>query len=58
MERKITKLLVIGLLKFGALATLRGRLPTKDDVKKKKEEEREKKGKKNVEKERLSNEHL
>lgn len=41
MERKITKLLVIGLLKFGALATLRGRLPTKDDVKKKK-----KKGKK------------
>lgn len=56
MERKITKLLLIGLLKFGALATLRGRLPTKDDVKKKRR--REKKGKKNVEKERLSNEHL
>lgn len=38
------KLLVIGLLKFGALATLRGRLPTKNDVKKKEEEG--KKGKK------------
>lgn len=44
------------MLKFGALATLRGRLPTKDDVKKKEEEE--KKRKKNVEKERLSNKHL
>lgn len=44
------------MLKFGALATLRGRLPTKDDVKKKEEEG--KKRKKNVEKERLSNKHL
>lgn len=53
MEKK-KKLLVIGLFKFGILATLRGRLPTKDDVKKKK---KGKKGK-NVEKERLSNKHL
>ena len=48
------KLLVIGLFKFGILATLRGRLPTKDDVKKKKKGKKEK----NVEKERLSNKHL
>lgn len=48
------KLLVIGLFKFGTLATLRGRLPTKDDVKKKKKGKKEK----NVEKERLSNKHL
>lgn len=34
------------MLKFGALATLRGRLPTKDDVKKKKEEEGKKRKKK------------
>ena len=48
------KLLVICLFKFGILATLRGRLPTKDDVKKKKKGKKEK----NVEKERLSNKHL
>ena len=47
---KKNKLLVIGLFKFGILATLRGRLPTKDDVKKKKKGKKEK----NVEKERLS----
>ena len=40
---KKNKLLVIGLFKFGILATLRGRLPTKDDVKK---TEERKKGKK------------
>ena len=51
---KKKKLLVIGLFKFGTLATLRGRLPTKGDVKKKEER---KKGK-NVEKERLSNKQL
>ena len=51
---KKKKLLVIGLFKFGILATLRGRLPTKDDVKKKKKGKKEK----NVEKERLSNKHL
>ena len=38
------------MFKFGILATLRGRLPTKDDVKKKKKGKKEK----NVEKERLS----
>ena len=54
MEKKKKKLLVIGLFKFGILATLRGRLPTKDDVKKKKKGKKEK----NVEKERLSNKHL
>ena len=54
MERKKNKLLVIGLFKFGTLATLRGTLPTKDDVKKKKKEEKEK----NVKKERLNNKHL
>ena len=53
-EKKKNKLLVIGLFKFGILATLRGRLPTKDDVKKKKKGKKEK----NVEKERLSNKHL
>ena len=41
-EKKKKKLLVIALLKFGALATLRSRLPTKDDVKKKKKEKKEK----------------
>ena len=51
---KKNKLLVIGLFKFGTLATQRGGLPTKDDVKKKKKEKKEK----NVEKERLSNKHL
>ena len=51
---KKNKLLVIGLFEFGALATLRGRLPTKDDVKKKKKGKKEK----IVEKERLNNKHL
>ena len=43
---KKNKLLVIGLFKFGILATLRGRLPTKDDVKKKKKGKKGKKCKK------------
>ena len=51
---KKNKRLVIGLFEFGALATLRGRLPTKDDVKKKKKGKKEK----IVEKERLNNKHL
>ena len=34
------------MFKFGALATLRGRLPTKDDVKKKEEGKKGKKCKK------------
>ena len=36
----------MGLFKFGALATLRGRLPTKDDVRKKEEGKKGKKCKK------------
>ena len=39
---KKNKLLVIGLFKFGTLATLRGGLPTKDDVKKRRKEKRKK----------------
>ena len=39
---KKNKLLVIGLFKFGILATLRGGLPTKDDVKKRRKEKRKK----------------
>ena len=39
---KKNKLLVIGLFEFGALATLRGRLPTKDDVKKKRRRRKKK----------------
>ena len=42
MEKKKNKLLVIDLFKFGTLATLRGRLPTKDDVKKKRRRRKKK----------------
>ena len=51
------KLLVIGLLKFGTLATPRGRLPTMDDVRKEKKKKKEKR-KKKEEQERLCNKNL